>query len=587
MLDWLFKSGRQAAPASRPVRAPAAPATLEQAIQHHREGRLQEAEDAYRAVLAAEPENVDALHLLGVVALQSARHELAAELIERSLELAEANPAAHSNLGNVRAAQGRLEEAVGSYRRALELQPEFPDALLNLANARSKMGQAAEAAGLLESALRLNPELAEAHCSLGSVLRDLGRPEEAAASCRAAIGLKPGLAQAHCNLGVLLEDAGKSEEAIGCYRKALELRPAFAEARASLGNALMSVGELREAGEQLREALRLEPGLERARFAHANWLLMQGDYAAGLPLYEARFAQGALSGMYAGLRGREAAFHRVARWRGEDPAGKTLLVWTEQGLGDSLMMLRYLPLLRARGFGRVIVYCDRELQRLVRGLQGVDEVVTRESPPPTTRADLHCPLMSLPLAFGTRLDTIPRQVPYLFPPEALRRAWAERLPAAPPARVGLVWAGGSRYPRNPQRSLRLARYAPLLAVEGVRFISLQQGEAAAELAGLGGTVTDWMSECKDLADTAALICGLDLVITVDTAMAHLAGALGRPVWMLNRFESEWRWLFQGEDAPWYPTMRIFRQPAPGRWDAVVARIAGELRAWAAARGAHG
>jgi tetratricopeptide (TPR) repeat protein len=585
MLGWLFKSGKQAAPARRP--APEGETALEQAIQHHREGRLQQAQGAYRALLAADPENADALHLLGVAEFQEGHLEQAAALIERALAHAEGNAAAHSNLGNVRAAQGRLEEAVRSYRKALELQPEFPDALLNLANARSRMGQPQEAAALLESALRLDPGLAEAHCSLGSVLRDLGRREEAEARCRAALALKPGLAQAHCNLGAVLEDAGKSEEAIGCYRRALDLSPAFAEARASLGNALMSVGELREAGEQLREALRLDPALERARFALASWLLMQGDYAAGLPLYEARFAQGALSGMYAGLRGRVAAFQGVARWQGEAPAGRTLLAWSEQGLGDSLMMLRYLPLLKDHGFGGVIAYCDGELERLVRSLPGVDEVITRDAPPPLGRVDLHCPLMSLPLAFGTRLGTIPRRVPYLFPPEALQRAWAARLPAAPVARVGLAWAGGSRYPRNPQRSLRLAEYAPLLAMRGVRFVSLQQGDAAAQLGESGADVTDWMRECADLADTAALMCALDLVITVDTAMAHLAGALGRPVWMLNRFESEWRWLFEGEDAPWYPSMRVFRQPAPGRWDAVVARIAGELRAWLAARGTHG
>jgi hypothetical protein len=449
------------------------------------------------------------------------------------------------------------------------------------------MGQAADAARLLESALRLQPGLAEAHSGLGSVLRDLGRPEEALASCRAAIALRPGLAQAHCNLGALLDDAGRSEEAIASYRRALEIDPALAAARASLGNALMSVGELREAGEQLREALRLEPGMDRARFAQANWLLMQGDYAAGLPLYEARFAETALSSAYAGLRGRMAAFQGLPQWRGEQAGGRTLLVWSEQGLGDSLMTLRYLPLLKERGFGKVIAYCDRELERLVRGLPQVDEVATRDAPPPLARADLHCPLMSLPLAFGTRLETIPRQVPYLFPPESLRRAWAARLPPAPPARVGLVWAGGSRNPRDPQRSLSLAQYAPLLAIEGVRFVSLQQGEAAAQLAGSGAGVVDWMRECGDLADTAALICGLDLVISVDTAVAHLAGALGRPVWMLSRFESEWRWLFEGEAAPWYPTMRVFRQPAPGRWDAVVARLAGELRAWVAARQDNG
>lgn len=585
MLGWLFGSGRGAAAASA-APASASQASLDHAVRLHREGRLEQAAQAYRAVLAAEPGNADALHLLGVAEFQAGRHEVAAELIERSLAIAEGNPAAHSNLGNVRAAQGRLQDALRCYERALELKPDFPDALLNLANARSRTGQAAEALALLDAALRLDPGLAEAHSSLGSVLRELGRGQEAEASCRAAIALKPELAQAHCNLGTVLEDAGRSEEAIASYRRALEMQPDLAAARASLGNALMSVGELAEAGEQLREALRLDPGLERARFALANWLLMRGDYEDGLPLYEARFAEGGLSGMYEGLRRRMAAFRDLPQWRGEAARGRTLLAWTEQGLGDSLMMLRYLPLLKERGFAKVIVYCDGELERLVRGLPRIDEVITRASPPPLARADLHCPVMSLLLAFGTRLDTIPRQVPYLFPPEALQRDWAGRLPQGP-ARVGLVWAGGARYPRNPQRSLRFAQYAPLLAIGGVRFVSLQQGDAAAQLAGSGADVIDWMGECRDLADTAALIASLDLVITVDTAMAHLAGALGKAVWMLNRFESEWRWLFEGERSPWYPTMRVYRQPAPGQWDDVVARVAKDLKAWIAARGVHG
>jgi tetratricopeptide (TPR) repeat protein len=578
MLGWLFKSGGQPEPA---------PASVAPAIEHHRAGRLAEAEAAYRAVLAAEPENVDALHLLGVVAFQTGRLELAAELIGRSLTLAEGNAAAHSNLGNVRTAQGRLEEAVRCFDRALELQPDFPDALLNLANARSLMGQAAEAATLLGLALQLQPDLAEAHSSLGSILRDLGRPEEAAASCRRAIALKPQLAQAHCNLGVLMEDAGRSEEAIGCYRKALEIQPAFAAARANLGSSLMSVGEVREAGEQLREALRLDPGLERARFAQAHLALLQGDYATGLPLYEARFGQGVLHSMYAGLRGRMQTFRGAQQWRGERVEGGTLLLWTEQGLGDSLMMMRYLPLLKERGFGKVLLYCDRELARLAGMLEQVDEVTTRERPPPLGQFDLHCPVMSLPLAFGTRLDSIPRQVPYLRVPDSLQRFWAQRLAAAPGARIGLVWAGGSLYPRNPQRSLRFAQFAPLLAIEGARFVSLQQGAAAREIAESVAPLSDWMDECKDLIDTAALMCQLDLVITVDTSMAHLAGALGKPVWMLNRFESEWRWLLEREDSPWYPTMRIFRQPAPGRWDEVVAHVAGELRRHLEGRKRHG
>lgn len=588
MLGWLFKSGRQAALAGGPAQASAAGASLEQAMEHHRAGRLQQAADAYRAVLTANPENADALHLLGVVEFQGGRYEQAAERIARSLALAEPNPAAHSNLGAVRAAQGRLEDAVRCFRRALELQPAHPNALLGLANAQHALGHAEEALALLRRALTIRPDFAEAHSDLGNILRELGRAEESAASCRAALALQPGLAEAHSNLGNVLDDAGRTEEAIACYRQAVALKPSFAAARANLGNSLMSIGELREAGEHLREALRLDPALARARFAQANLALLQGDYEAGLPLYEARFDAGAVSGMYAGLRARAAAFRGTPQWRGEAGAGRTLLVWTEQGLGDSLMMLRYIALLKARGFARVVVYCDRELERIVRTIAQVDEVIARgEAPPPLQGIDLHCPVMSLPFAFATRLESVPRQVPYFFVPDALQRAWAQRLPGAPAVRVGLVWSGGWRYPRNAQRSVQFAQYAPLLASAGVHFVSLQQGDPAAQLAGSGAAVIDWMDECRDLIDTAALVSQLDLVISVDTAMAHLAGALGKPVWMLNRFESEWRWLLAREDSPWYPTMRIYRQPAPGRWDEVIARVAAALPGFVAARSAHG
>lgn len=512
-------------------------------MQHHRAGRLAEAEAAYRAILAADPGNIDALHLLGVVAHQGGRQEQAAELIARSLSLNAGNAAAHSNLGVVLAAQGKPEEAIAAFHRALALQPDFADAYFGLGNA----------------------------------LRDQGRRDEAMACLQQALALKPDFVQAHCNLGILLEDQGRSEEAIAHYRKALALQPDFAAALVNLGNSLVALGRLDEAEESLQHGLRLQPDLAHAKFSLGQLKLLQGDYAAGLPLYEHRFEKNALSPFYSGLQGRMAAFQGSAQWRGEAAAGRTLLVWTEQGLGDNLMLLRFLPLLKARGVGRLIVYCDAALVRLVQSIAEVDEVIPRSLPVPFGRFDLHCPIMNLPLALGTRLNTIPRQVPYVHVPEDFKRRWAQKLAGVAPLRVGLAWSGGPLYPKNPARSLRLEQYSRLLAIAGVSFVSLQKGEAAGELKRMGAAILDWMGECEDLVDTAALMQQLDLVITVDTAVAHLAGALGRPVWMLNRFESEWRWLFRGEDSPWYPTMRIFRQTAPGQWDEVVARIAAELR----------
>ena len=517
-------------------------------MQHHRAGRLAEAESAYRAILAADPDNIDALHLLGVVAHQGGRQEQAAELITRSLSLNAGNAAAHSNLGVVLAAQGKPQEAIAEFRRALALQPDFADAYFGLGNA----------------------------------LRDQGRREEAAACLRQALALKPDFAQAHCNLGILLEDQGSSEEAVAHYRKALALHGDFAPAHANLGNSLIALGRLAEAEENLRQALLLQPGMAHAKFSLGQLKLLQGDYESGLPLYEYRFEKNALSHFYSGLQGRMAAFQGAPRWQGEDVSGKALLVWTEQGLGDNLMLLRFLPLLKGRGAGRLIVYCDAALVRLVQSMAEVDEVIPRTRPVPFGQFDLHCPIMSLPLMLGTRLATIPHRIPYVFVPEEIDQRWAQKLAGVAAPRIGLAWSGDALNPKNPVRSVRLQLFSPLIEIPGASFVSLQKGEPADQLKGMGLAILDWMGECDDLVDTAALMQQLDLVITVDTVVAHLAGALGRPVWLLNRYESEWRWQVQREDSPWYPTMRIFRQLAPGRWDEVVARIAAELRGHLAA-----
>jgi hypothetical protein len=342
---------------------------------------------------------------------------------------------------------------------------------------------------------------------------------------------------------------------------------------ASLGDALMRCGELEAAEASSREAMRLEPDSPHVRFARAHLKLLQGDYAAGLPLYESRFQHKTLLRFHAELRRRAALFEGTPRWNGDDAKGSSLLVWTDEGLGDSLMMLRYLPLLKTRRVGRLAVYCDTPLVRLVRNVAQVNEVIPASEPLPAGRFDLHCPIMSLPLAFATRLDTIPSAVPYVDVPATMRH---EKLSELPRPRIGLLWAGGAVYPRNHLRSIRLERFAPLIRMRGLSFVSLQKGDEAAQLAALGWPIADRMDECQDLLDTAALISELDLVIGIDSAVAHLAGALGKPMWLLNRFESDWRWLLGREDSPWYPTIRILRQPRPGDWDSVIARVAAEL-----------
>jgi hypothetical protein len=250
-----------------------------------------------------------------------------------------------------------------------------------------------------------------------------------------------------------------------------------------------------------------------------------------------------------------------------------LLIWTDQGLGDAIMMMRYFPMLKDFGFRKVVVSCEDALVRVMQSLPGVDEVVARGQ----LKVNCHFPMGSLPLLFRTRVDTIPNKIPYLSVPEGLKRKWADRLAAVGPPRVGLVWAGRKNNPKDPLRSVRLEKFSPLLDISGIEFFSLQKGEAAGQIEATGFKLIDYMDDCGDLLETAALVENLDLVVSVDTATVHLAGALGRPVWLLNRFESEWRWMLDREDSPWYPTMRIFTQPRGGNWSDVLVDVASALR----------
>jgi tetratricopeptide (TPR) repeat protein len=578
-------------------------ARLEDALTLHQAGRLAEAERLYREILQGEPQHFDALHFLGVAAYQQGRNAEAAHLISRAIAINGTYAPAHSNLANALEAAGEIDRALAAYRRALELQPDFVDALVNLGALHAGRGEHEAARECYERALALDPNQAVAHTNLGNVFNDLGRLDEAAAchqralaidprlgvahsnlgnvlraqgrvpealeAYRRALALAPDLAEAHANLGNVLADEGQLDEAIGAYRRALTLRPNYAEAHANLGNTLVQAGNLPAADASCREALRLKPDSAHSRFTYALLRLLEGDYATGLPLYESRFEEKALSRLYSALHSRAALLEGAPRWRGEDGAGRRLLVWTDQGLGDSLMMLRYLPLLKRRGFRQLVVYCEPELARVVQA----DVVVSSREPMPVGKFDCHIPIMSLPLAFATRVDSIPNQVPYIQVPENSQREWGKKLSALPRPRVGLLWAGGALYPRNRLRSIRLKRLEAIVRTPGISFVSLQKGEEAYQAAESGWRIADFMSECRDLLDTAALIENLDLVIGVDSAVAHLTGAVGKPMWMMNRFESEWRWLLGREDSPWYPTIRILRQPRPADWDSVIRRAA--------------
>jgi len=580
-------------------------ALFQQGLAHHQAGRLAEADACYRQLLAREPAHADSLHLLGVIAHQLGRNEAAVEAIGRAIAAQPRVADYHSNLGNVLRALGRLDPAVASYRAALALKPDYPVAQYNLGNALRDLGRAKEAEAGYRQAVRLKPDFAEAHHNLGTLLREDGRLAEAERHYRAALRGQPGNPAWHCALGDTLRAQDRPEAAVACYRTALGLKPDYPEALNNLGNALRALDRPAEAEAAYRQALGLKPGFVDAQanlaillmldnrldeaveacratlrldpdhaVAHANLgvlLLRAGRLAEGWPEYEWRWRVGPEIGL------QDRGFSQP-RWTGEALGGRVLLIHAEQGYGDTIQFCRYLSL--AAAYGRVVLEVPRPLLRLLSDLPGIERIVATGDPLP--EFDLHCPLLSLPGVFGTTLDTIPATVPYLAADPSGAMVWRDRLAALPGLRVGLVWAGNpARHVAMAQavdrrRSIGLAQLAPFAAIHGVTFVSLQKGEAAGAVPLSGMVVHDWTDELTDFADTAALVQALDLVISVDTAVAHLAGALGKPVWLLNRFDTCWRWLADRDDSPWYPTLRQFRQPRPGDWDSVLDEVRAAL-----------
>lgn len=503
------------------------------AVEHHQSGRLSEAEALYRQIIAIEPQHADALHLLGVLAHQTGHHHSAARLIEGAIALNGEAARYHVSLGDVLRAMQQRAEAMQSYRRAIDRDPTSAAAHCGLGGLEYINNDYAGAAKSFRAAVSHAPDWADAHTKLGDALFQTGGLEEAVDCYRRALELDPRHASSHCNLGLALYDLGLLDEAIAHCARAIELRPDFADAHNHLGLAL----------------------------------LLKGDLAAGLPHHEWRWRVG-------GLRIGERRFDQPA-WRGEALNGRRILLHAEQGAGDTLQFLRYAPLVAERG-GRVVIEVQPELKRLARSLRGVEDVIARgESIPAFER---HCPLMSLPLAFATTMASIPGEVPYLAAPAPLRADWRARLAANPGPRIGLVWAGRPEHRRDRDRSIALAALAPLAAT-GATFFSLQKGPAAAQAENppAGMVLHDLRHALGDFADTAAAMSALDLVITVDTSTAHLAGATGNPVWVLLTQTPDWRWFLGREDSPWYPTARLFRQATRGAWAPVVARVHDALR----------
>ena len=514
------------------------PQQLQQAVDHairlHQAGRVDEAERIYRQVLQHDPNQPDALHLLGLIAHHAGVRQQAVELMSRAIAVAPNVALYRVNLAKVFRALGRWSDATASARRAVELQPTFVEALVELS----------------------------------ACLRSENKPAEAHEVARRAVAIRQDHPDAHNALANALSDLDQPEPAIEHYRLALKLRPDWGEALSNLGETLRKLGRFDEAEAHLRRAIALVDDAE-PHFNLSLILLAEGRFEEGWREYEYRWRQ------------IGAALPPLPRplWDGSDLAGRTILLHSEQGLGDSIQFIRYALMLREeRSAGCVIVTCEKPLVPLMQTVVGVDAVVEKGSPLPPF--DVHCPLASLPLRFGTTLQTIPIRVPYVSSDPGRARRWREELELSTSARnIGLVWAGSSAHKNDRHRSCHLSDLAPLAGVPGIRWISLQLGPARHQLADPppGLNVTDAAGGIKHFGDTAALLSQLDLLISVDTAPAHLAGALGRPVWTIHPFVADFRWLLHRVDSPWYPTMRLFRQPRAGDWDSVMRQVTEALK----------
>jgi len=543
---------------------------FQSAVAAHSRGDLARARVLYGEVLKSLPAHSDSWHLLGVIAAQSRDPARALALIGRSLELDPNNFAAHGNLGSALYALRRLPEAVAAYDRAIALKGDFVSAHVMRANVLYELQDFEAALSSYEVAITLQPDLAPAHSNRGNALQALGRLDAALTSYENALSLAPGFAEAHTNKGNVLREKGEFEAALASYERALAIDPRSVPAHFNRGVAQAQLGQPHAALASYDAALSIDADFAEARFNRALLLLMLGDFTRGWIEHEWRWRNRLGSNI------KERRDFREALWRGEAlAAGTTVLLYSEQGFGDTLQFCRYATLVAQRG-ARVLLEVPEPLASLLGRLTGVSQVITRGQALP--HFDYQCPLMSLPLAFKTELDSIPGQHHYLSSDPQKKADWRKRLGEQRRPRIGLMWNGNALQPNDRNRSVWLSRWIPYFP-EGFQYVSLQRDLRAADASTLAANphIVNVSGSLRDFSDTAALCDCMDLVISVCTSVAHLSAALGKRTWILLSFAADWRWLLERLDSPWYPSVTLYRQPTRGDWDSVFERVAEDLR----------
>ncbi|HEX3502528.1 MAG TPA: tetratricopeptide repeat protein [Xanthobacteraceae bacterium] len=544
---------------------------MREAVAAHQQGRLRDAEKLYARVLKAAPNQYDALNLLGTIKAQQGHIGEAHRLFAAAVKANPAAPQGLSNLGQALHALKRGAEALEYLDRARALAADDINILYQHANVLLSLDRPSEALSEFQAVLARAPQHVEARVNCGLAQAALGLSEQALAEFDAALALAPGHPGAHYNRGVALIKLGRYEEAVAANDRALAVEPGHSNALLNRGKALAQLNRHDEALASYGRVLAIKKDQADAHFNQALALLNLGQYQRGFAAYEWRWRRTGMPPHKS--RGKPL-------WLGEYPlARKTILLHAEQGLGDTIQFARYAPVLAAAG-AKVVLEVQPELKALMSRLDGVASVIARgDAPSPQNPAfDVHCPLGSLPLALKTEPGTVPAHVPYLTADGARLAKWSTEIGALPQPRIAIAWSGNPSHDNDRNRSIALRRLAPLFAARSASFISIQRelrSEDAEILATSG--VTHIGAALEDFADTAAVLALCDLVITVDTAAAHLAGAMGRPVWVLVPFAPDWRWTLSGETTPWYPTARLFRQSELNDWDSVIAQLAAELR----------
>ena len=567
---------------------------LKQALAHHRAGHIDQAKLAYKEILRLSPENPDALHFLGLIAHQNQDYDTAANLIIEAININPNNPIFFRHLGQTFQKQNKWDQAIDSYHQAIKINPKYTEAYNNLGglfhhrkqldqainsfqksifldpNVASthyilgklfgEKGESCRALEAYQEAISLNPKYAEAHCEIGDIFQEQGNLDQAINSYHMALYSCPDYAEGHNNLGSVLKRKNQLDAATAAFGKAIEINPQYARAYSNLGATLVEQNKLEEAIRYFKKALSINSSFADAHFNLAITLLLQGKLIAGWEKYEWRWDS---------IQKSQKRDFKQPLWDGTSLKGKSILVHTEQGLGDAIQFVRYVDLLCDLDT-TVIVECQAELKPLFTSIDRIDKLVPKEGKTPNF--DVHVPLLSLPHIFGTTLKTIPARIPYLYPDTKADSIFL--LDNNHKFKIGIAWAGNSTHVNDHNRSIDLKRFECLLNIGNCEFFSLQVGVRRDDIKQYGyhHIIKDLGKQFTNFHHTASAILQLDLVISVDTAVAHLAGALGKPVWTLLSFIPDWRWMLNRSDSPWYPSMTLFRQKEIGNWSPVFQQI---------------